>query len=822
MTPATDRLGGVSPSDVTATYRLQLHAGFTFEHARQVVAYLAGLGVSHVYLSPVLTAVPGSQHGYDVLDHGSIDPELGGREGLEALAADCHAAGLGVIVDVVPNHMALTAPEWANAQVWALLRGGRQSTTAHWFDIDWDALGSRVGLPILGAPLEQVLAEGQLTLDTGRPDEGLAAGQPVIRYYEHVLPVAEGTAGPVAGGTTPPYAEAHPGADVAEVLERQHYLLAHWQDAEAALNYRRFFEVDSLIAVRVEEPDVFEDTHRLLLDLHHGGVIDGFRIDHPDGLADPEDYLRRLTRQCRPGTPIWVEKILEGSERLPRSWECAGTTGYDGQAVLAQALVPEATVETIDTTWAATGGEPSLDVVVDATKRGAVDTLLTPETARLGRRAQQALPDEEPDALAAALRELLVAVDVYRAYVQPGQEPAPEAQARLHDAIERAAGASDRPEVVQRVGEVLLHPDGTADPAAARDLAVRFQQVTGPVMAKGIEDTAFYRWHRLVALNEVGADPAAQPGTKDLIAWAQHQVEHWPLSMTTLSTHDTKRSEDVRARILAVAADADAWRACSEAFGRAATEHGLDGPTAHLLWQTVVGADGDQQAGLGLDEERLTSYLVKAMREGKEHTHWTAVDEAYEERVLSLARETLADGPLREVIARAVTDNTRRVRAVTLAQKLLQLTLPGVPDTYQGAELVDLSLVDPDNRRTVDFAERTQRLARLDGGGAPQDLSDEKLLVTAATLRLRTERPGSFAAGFRPLDTGANVLGYLRGDDVLVLAVRQPDAEGTVAATDVELPAGAWVDRLSGARHEGTVDTGSIFAELPIALLARE
>ena len=423
----------MSPTDVTATYRLQLHAGFTLERARQVVPYLAGLGVSHVYLSPVLASVPGSQHGYDVLDHGSIDPELGGREALEALAADCHEAGLGVIVDVVPNHMALTAPEWANAQVWALLLGGRQSATAHWFDIDWDALDGRVGLPILGAPLDQVLADGQLSLDTGRPDEGLAAGRRVIRYYEQVLPVADGT-------VTQP-GEGDGGRDVADVLARQHYLLAHWQEAEAALNYRRFFEVDSLIAVRVEEPDVFEDTHRLLLDLHHGGVIDGFRIDHPDGLADPEDYLRRLTRQCRPGTPIWVEKILEGPERLPRGWECAGTTGYDGQAVLAQALVPEATTDVLDATWAATGGEPELSAVVDAAKRGAVDTLLTPEMARLARRAQEALPGEDPLALPAALRELLVAVDVYRAYVRPGQATLEADETRLRDAIGRAGEA---------------------------------------------------------------------------------------------------------------------------------------------------------------------------------------------------------------------------------------------------------------------------------------------------------------------------------------------------------------------------------------------
>ncbi|MCK0110758.1 malto-oligosyltrehalose synthase [Ornithinimicrobium sp. F0845] len=793
------------PTDVTATYRLQLHAGFTLDDACGVVPYLADLGVSHVYISPVLTAVPGSQHGYDVLDHGSIDPELGGREALERLAASCHEAGLGVVVDIVPNHMALTAPEWANVQAWQVLREGRLSATAHWFDVDWDALDGRIGLPVLGAPLTEVLAAGELTLDTGRDDEGPAAGQPVIRYYEHVLPVAQGT------GET---------GDVAEVLARQHYLLADWREAETALNYRRFFEVDSLIGVCVEESDVFEQTHRLLLDLNHAGVIDAFRIDHPDGLADPHDYLRRLTRQALPGTPIWVEKILEGDERLPEGWECSGTTGYDANAVLQRALTPTATVEPVSTAWQQVGGNPSLDEVVTRAKREAVDRLLTPETARLLRLARRVLPERDPSDLRAALRDLLVSVDVYRAYVRPGRDTDPASAERLREAIDRG-DTTDETGTVRALGAVLLAPDASHDPVAARDLAVRFQQVTGPVMAKGIEDTAFYRWHRLTALNEVGADPAAPAGTDALVAWAEHQLEHWPSGMTTLSTHDTKRSEDVRARLLAVAADAEAWRSCTEAFAAAAAEHGVDGPTAHLVWQTVVGAGGDCGSGLELDEQRLGDYLVKALREGKEHTNWIAVDEAYEARVLGLARAALADGPLREVTDAALAANRGRVRAVILAQKLLQLTLPGVPDTYQGCELVDLSLVDPDNRRPVDFADRAARLARLDAGEAPADLSDEKLLVTATTVRLRRERPAPFAAAFTPLDVGEHLIGFGRGEDVLVLAVRQPDADGTAPGPRLDLPAGTWTERFSGEQHSGAVSTEALLAELPVALLVR-
>ena len=798
------------PTDVTATYRLQLHAGFTFDDARQVVPYVAELGVSHVYLSPVLTAVPGSQHGYDVLDHRTVDAELGGRDGLERLAEVAHGAGLGVVVDIVPNHMALTAPEWANAQVWQVLREGRRSAAAHWFDVDWDALDGRIGLPVLGAPLAEVLAAGELTLDTGRDDEGPAAGQPVIRYYEHVFPVAQGT-GP------------NDGEGVAEVLERQHYLLADWREAESALNYRRFFEVDSLIGVRVEESDVFEQTHRLLLDLHHGGVIDAFRIDHPDGLADPQAYLRRLTRALLPGTPVWVEKILEGDERLPEAWECSGTTGYDANAALQRALTPAATTAEVDAAWEQVGGAASLAEVVDDAKRGAVERLLRPEVARLLRLARRVLPDRESDDLRTALCELLVAVDVYRAYVRPGHDTDPVSADRLRAAVDRAATAlsGDAADTVRALGAVLLAPDASHDPVAARDLAVRFQQVTGPVMAKGIEDTAFYRWHRLAALNEVGADPSAAPGPAALLEWAHHQVGRWPLGMTTLSTHDTKRSEDVRARLLAVAGDAAAWQACTDTFAAAGQDHGVDGPTAHLVWQTVLGAGGDRGSGQELAEQRLTDYLVKALREGKEHTDWVAVDDAYEARVLGLARAALADGPLQEATDAALAANGGRVRAVILAQKLLQLTLPGVPDTYQGCELVDLSLVDPDNRRPVDFADRAGRLARLDAGEPPRDLSDEKLLVTAAALRLRRERPASFAGDFAPLGLGEHLLGYRRGEDVLVLTVTRPDADGRAPEAPVALPAGRWTDRLRGHTHEGTVPSSALLAELPVALLAR-
>ncbi|MBA2695714.1 MAG: malto-oligosyltrehalose synthase [Actinobacteria bacterium] len=806
------------PRPLSATYRLQLHAGFTFADAARVVPYLADLGVSHVYLSPVLTAVPGSQHGYDVVDHSRVSAELGGRAGLVELSSVCRAHGLGIVVDIVPNHMALVAPLWHNAPVWEMLRDGQTAARAHWFDVDWDALDGRIGLPVLGDTLNRVLAGGALSLDTGRGDEGPAAGQPVIRYYDHVWPVAPGT--------------WREGDDVATVVQRQHYLLACWREGGEFLNYRRFFEVDGLIGVRVEEPDVFEATHRTILDLHHAGVIDGLRIDHPDGLADPAAYLDTLADHLRPGTPVWVEKILERGETLPTDWACAGTTGYDANAVLTIALIDPASAEEVGRSWAWAGGTPWVDDVAELAKREAVEELLVPEVSRLLRLATRVLPDTDEDELRVALTELLVAVDVYRAYLRPGEVPAQDSRQRLHEAIERAVEAApDTAETITSLGRILGDPDaGSTDPAAAYDLAVRFQQTTGPVMAKGIEDTALYRWHRMVALNEVGGHPSqgSTPSAEPLAAWARHQAEHWPRGMTTLSTHDTKRSEDVRARVLAVSGDAVAWDRATRAAVAEAIEHGVDAPTGHLVMQTVVGA-GE------IGSERLDAYLTKALREAKWHTTWTEPETDYEDRVKQIGEQAQHSGELHAAIKEAVAGSERAIRAVVLGQKLLQLTLPGVPDTYQGTELVDLSLVDPDNRRPVDYAARRSALSRLDDGQAPRDLSEEKLLITTRVLRLRLRLPEALGpdASYESLEAGPHLLGHLRGGRVAALAVRAPhslevnevDEVDGFGEHRVDLPPGSWVDELTGRRvqvEESGLLLAEAFADAPVALLVRE
>ena len=786
---------------MTATYRLQLHAGFTFADAERVAPYVADLGATHLYLSPVLEAVPGSMHGYDVVDHSRVSEALGGRDGLERLADSARQHGLGLVVDVVPNHMALVAPLHHNAPLWRVLAEGPQAATAHWFDVDWAALDGRIGLPVLGDTLDATVAAGELVLDEHD-------GRPMVRYHEHVFPVAAGTEGD----------------DVRAVLDRQHYLLASWRDKDRVLNYRRFFDIDGLIAVRVEEPDVFAATHEVLLDLNNRGVVEGFRIDHPDGLADPEGYLRALRRASRVGTAIWVEKILEHDEELPTSWLCDGTTGYDAIRAVTAALVDQTTAPLLEETWSAAGAGHDYAAGVEAAKREVVGRLLVPERSRLVRRAAEFLRGVATDRIDEAVTELLVACDVYRAYARPARPAEGGAVERLHEARDRAVAA--RPDLADEIGrlvDVAAKPSAAAD--AEVDFAVRLQQTWGPVMAKSVEDTTFYRWHLLTALNEVGGDPAmlASAGPEVLHEWAAAQQARWPLGMTALSTHDTKRSEDVRARILAVAGDAESWASCSEAYGAAADLYGVDRPTAHLLWQTLVGA-GD------IGVERLTAYLTKAAREAKQHTAWVDGDPDYEQRLARLADAALQPGQLRALVDTALDHNRAAVRALVLGQKLLQLTVPGVPDSYQGCEVVNLSLVDPDNRREVDYDGLRDRLDELDAldGRAPGDLDGEKLLLTRRTLALRKELRHCFgdSGAYHPVPaTTRHVVAFTRGEEVAVLVTRAPrrlEAGGGWGGSTATLPDGLWRDELTEALHEGgEVRCADLFVGLPVALLRR-
>ena len=689
-----------------STYRLQLTPDFGFAEAAEAGEYLADLGVTHVYLSPVLEAVPGSRHGYDVTDHSRIRGELGGEEGFRAMAKRLRGLGLGLVLDIVPNHMAVPADLPLNRQLWTVLRDGRGSRYASWFDIDWTARGERMLLPILGGPLESCL--GDLRVEAG----GGPDGEPTLRYFDHVLPLRPGTALlPMPG-----------------LLESQHYLLAGWRDASTELNWRRFFNVTSLIGVRVEEPAVFDATHEVIVRLVAEGLVDGLRIDHPDGLADPRGYLARLA-SATDGAWVVVEKILETGETLPVDWACAGTTGYDALKLIDGLFLDPAGADPLTAEYAQftrqLGDAPVArrfaDVAVAAKREVATGTLAA-EVTRLARLLGSVCPGVTEDETRAVLVEVLAAFPVYRAYVHPGEIPSAAAEAAIGDAVESARRRLPRKlrGLADDLGQAVLGLRRPASGAAGRagELVVRFQQTTGPVLAKGVEDTAFYRWSRLLALDEVGGDPdrfGETPGA--FHAAAERLAGAWPFTMTTLSTHDTKRQEDVRARLAVLAelperwgrqvADWHARAVTSSAFGQTAAA--VDADTEYLIWQTLVGARP-------ISGERLAGYLTKAVREADRRTSWTAPDAEYEAAVLGLAARALDDPGLSDSIGEFVAAIADDALANSLGAKIVQLTMAGVPDIYQGCELSGLSLVDPDNRRPVDFARRRALLADLDAG----------------------------------------------------------------------------------------------------------
>ena len=807
---------GAVPGRVpVSTHRFQLEPEFTLDDAARRLQYLERLGVTDVYLSPVLQATEGSKHGYDVTDHRHVATGLGGDYAFERFAAAAKAAGLGVVVDIVPNHMTTPTPLTQNRPLWTVLRDGRESPLALWFDIDWDAQHGKVLMPVLGDTLEEALAGGEITL-------GSEEGEQVVRYYDHVFPVAAGTAD----------------LPLTELLAAQHYRLASWKIADDELNYRRFFDVTSLIAVRVEEPVVFEATHAKIAGLVQAGKIDGLRIDHPDGLADPSGYLDALAEATK-GTWVVVEKILEGEEVLPADWACAGTTGYDALLRVGGLFVDPAGAAPLDALSTQLLGErQSLEAIVETSKRWVVQGMLATEVSRLVRLLAQVVPDVDSASLRRAVVELLVAMDRYRAYARPGEAMTPDASHALAEAQSRATAAADERDrdAVGLVADIARGVDvaGAAPGAgAARDeFMVRFQQTCGPAMAKAIEDTAYYRYVRLTGLNEVGGDPSSF-GTETVTfhAFAAALAADWPHTMTTLSTHDTKRSEDLRARLFVLAERPEAWaawvRTARELVAdRASAE--VDALTEYFLWQTVVGA-------WPITDDRLGAYAEKAIRESKLHTSWTSPDEAYEAAVADLVTLMVSDPAVTTHVEAWHTATSRETRANVLGQKLVQLTMPGVPDVYQGNELVDLSLVDPDNRRAVDYDDRGSRLARLDAGGEPGDLSDEKLLVTSRALRLRRDQTDVFIgrdttyAGLFTSSPHLVVFGRGRRGrvDVVVLATRLAGRladRGGWGDDTVDLPDGAWRDLLSGeAISGGSVPIKTVLREsgLPVALLVR-
>ncbi|CAL9571589.1 malto-oligosyltrehalose synthase [Streptomyces sp. enrichment culture] len=786
-----------APRAPLATYRLQLQPEFPFGAAAEAVPYLAALGVTHLHLSPVLEAVPGSAHGYDVTDHGRVREELGGEAGLRELARTARAHGLGLVVDLVPNHMAAALPH--NRALWEVLRDGPSSPYARWFDIDWEAGGGKVLLPVLPARLGDVLDELRVDADAG-----------LLRYGEQVFPLRAGTAG----------------LPLTELLDAQWYRPAWWRLARTELNYRRFFTISDLIGVRVEDPEVFEATHAKILELVRDGVVEGLRIDHPDGLADPEAYLRALDRAT--GGACWtvVEKILTGDERLPAGWPVAGTTGYDALRRVDGLFVDAAGAAELGELyrrfaappgdrgghWEPTARRAAYKVV---THELAAEVAYLTRTAGRVCAADARLRDHAPWALRAAVRELLIRVPVYRPYRIGAEDVLTEeaaAEARAAFAVPEEAAAVDvvRDLALGRLGD---GPD-------QRAFRARFAQTSSALRAKSVEDTAFYRYVPLLSANEVGGEPgrpAVDPA--EFHAYCARIARDWPATGTVLSTHDTKRSGDVRARIAVLSECPGRW---AKLLGDVARVPAPDGQLAWAGWQTAFGLggaaggrrSGDGPGGAGA-QERLGGALLKAAREAGLHTGWTEQDAAYERAVADFVVAGPA-GAGQHPVAELARELDAYVRANVLGAALLHLTMPGVPDLYQGTEAVYEALVDPDNRAPF-------RRARPDG----------KTALTRAALGLRRRHPEVFGPSgtYTPLraegPAADHCVAFLRSDRVMTavtrLSLRLAEGGGW-SGTALALPEGRWLDVLDGERVlEGgrAVPVAELLGELPVALLSR-
>ena len=765
-------------STPTSTYRLQISPDFTLDDAVPVLPYLAELGVGAVYCSPLLTSTTGSTHGYDATDPTRVDPQRGGEDGWRRFVAAARAAGLQIVVDIVPNHLGVDSPA-ENPSWWSVLRDGQSSPYADWYDIDWSR---PITLPVLGD-------------DAGVDDLEVVQGpdgEPELHYFDNRFPLAPGS----AWGT------------VAEVLERQAYRLMPWRTGDTDLSYRRFFTITSLAGVRIEDEAVFDATHERILRWVREDGVEGLRIDHPDGLVEPSGYFDRL-RAAAPDTWIVVEKILEPGEAWPTAWPVAGTTGYDAATEVGQLFVdPAAETELTELYAELTGDELSTAQQMAVGKDRAVQQLFTAEV----RRITGVLGAEAPAAeVEDTVRAIAAVFDVYRSYLPLGVE-------QLDAAIADARAV--RPELeatLTEVGALLHDPDNEG--------ARRFQQLTGPVLAKGLEDTAWYRANRFAALNEVGGDPTrfGRPVAEIHAALTERQ-RVLPESMTALSTHDTKRSEDVRARLSVLSELPEAWGGFVRML--LADDAIPDRSLAYLLAQTWVGI-----AGPGADlADRLQAYAEKAMREAAVHTGWADTDTAFEDRVHAMVDRWLDDPSAVSQLERLLTVVEPAGWSNALAQKLVQLTMPGAPDVYQGTELWDDSLVDPDNRRPVDFDTRRDLLAKLgemDGAPLVDATGAAKLWLVRQTLRLRRDRPALFA-GYTPIVADGPATDHLVSFDrggalvaVTRLSVRLAEAGGW-SDTTVTLPAGTWTDQLTRQGHTGRVAVSALFADYPVALLVRD
>ncbi|HEX3556971.1 MAG TPA: malto-oligosyltrehalose synthase [Thermoanaerobaculia bacterium] len=881
------------PRPPRATYRLQLRPGFGFDEAAALVDYLADLGITHLYSSPYLQAAQGSTHGYDVVDPTRVNEELGGEAAHARLCRRLGEAELGQVLDVVPNHMAIT--ERGNVWWWDVLENGPSSRFAAYFDVDWDPpqarLRNTVLLPILGDHYGRVLEAGELRLVR-------KGGKLEVHYHEHRMPVAPNSLDTLlaeaarrcgspdlafladALGTLPlatatdreSIARRHRDKEVLagqlarlcaenpeiaaavdavveatnagpdrldELLQRQNYRPAFWRTAGRELDYRRFFDVTSLVGLRMEDERIFADTHALVLRWLADGVLDGVRIDHPDGLRDPKEYFERL-RQAAPASWIVVEKILEPGEPLPEDWPVDGTTGYDFLNRVGGLFVDPSGEEPLTDLYRELTGETTeWSELVREKKLLVLSELLASDVNRLAEVFLQVCErhrrhrDYTRFELRQTLAEVAACFPVYRTYVRAETgERSEEDRRRVDEAI--AAAKAHRPDLDPELLDFfrdILVLGVRGEPES--ELVMRFQQLTPPAMAKGVEDTAFYNFHRLISLNEVGGSPGDFGISPEFFHQERSDAQRqWPRAMLATSTHDTKRSEDVRLRISLLSEIPEEWAATvrrwCERNSRHRSKSGPDRNAEYLLYQTLVGA-------WPISAERLTAYLEKAVREAKVHTSWTRQDAEYETAVRGFVEAVLADPEFVADLESFVAPLVEPARIHSLAQTLLKLTAPGAPDFYQGTEIWDLSLVDPDNRRPVDYEHRRRLLAELNAGLTPEEIlrrMDDglpKLWVIRQGLHLRRRRPQAFGTegDYEPLPIEGgrawHAVGFVRGGEVAVVVPRLVvHLRGDWQDTTVNLPAGRWRNELTGEEVEGgNRPVADLLARFPVTLLAR-
>ena len=813
-----------------ATYRLQFNQDFRLADARALIPYLHALGISHIYASPLFKAAPHSRHGYDVCDFNQINPEIGRESDLERLAKALHKRNMGLILDIVPNHMGVASPE--NRWWWDVLTHGQQSRFAARFDINWKSpdrnLRGKVLVPILGAEYESILNQGEFQVLFEK-------GKFVLGYHEHRLPLARKTTAKLSANASAlkPFNADFNALD--KLIRQQHYHLTFHEHGDKHLNYRRFFAVSSLAAVCVEEKKTFAATHALLRRWLEKGILDGLRVDHPDGLRDPAGYLERL-RALAPNAWIVVEKILEPGESLPGSWPVQGTTGYDFLTRL-NAIFIDPTAEHAFTglyaSW--TGETADYATVLLEKKQQALKTLLVAEMNRLtgllarlaARRAvskcfSRAQLDE-------ALAGVIARFPVYRSYFAAGAPARTADIAVIKSAVHLACEDHQDlpPEIFAFIHGLLLKPQRGVE---ARNFVARFQQLTGAVMAKGAEDTAFYCYNRYVSQNEVGGDPkkfGVQPD--EFHQFLQRQRAAWPHTQLSTSTHDTKRAEDVRARLNVLSEIPDLWAETVHRWSQVNASHREnqfpDRNAKYLFYQTLVGA-------WPLSEDRAQSYMQKACRETGLHTSWKNQNQDYEKALGNFVSETLRDPRFIEDLEKFIGRIADAAAINSLSQTLIKLTAPGVPDIYQGCELWDFSLVDPDNRRPVNFGLR-QRLLEGSGPISAEQAWERrseglpKLWLIQKTLNLRAH-----VSNFANLDYSSmhaqgprtdHVVAFSRGGKVLTIVPRfWLKLNNDWQDTGLELPEADWRNEFTGETLSGKIRMGNLFQKFPVALLVRK